>query len=193
MSYGEELWTKTTLSLPDATSRLRCTAHPRPPTLTCMRGRPPTPKHILAIRGSKHAKNREELGTTPEVMQPPEWLKPRAKVIFGRVVDWLTAMGTLAESDEHVITRYACTFVMWEFAAQQLQALDSVYVEVLAPDGSLRFSRATGLATQFRECGDQLRHLETVLGLTPADRTRLGYGAVKVVEDPMDTLLAKRG
>jgi hypothetical protein len=38
-----------------------------------------------------------------------------------------------------------------------------------------------------------LRHLETVLGLTPADRTRLGYGAVKVIDDPMDALLAKRG
>jgi len=159
-----------------------------------MRGRPPTPKHILAIRGSKHAKNREELGTPPEqAMQPPEWLKPRAKVIFGRVVEWLTAMGTLAESDEHVITRYATTYVLWEYAAQVLQSIDAVYVEVTAPDGSLRFSRANGMATQFREMGEQLRHLETVLGLTPADRTRLGYGAVKVIDDPMDTLLAKRG
>jgi hypothetical protein len=44
------------------------------------------------------------------------------------------------------------------------------------------------MATQAKECGEQLRHLETVLGLTPADRTRLGYGAVKVVADPVDAL-----
>ena len=69
----------------------------------------------------------------------------------------------------------------------------AVVVEVTNTDGSLRFVRPCGLATQFKETGENLRHLETVLGLTPADRTRLGYGAVKVVDDPMDALLSKRG
>lgn len=154
-----------------------------------MKGRPPKPKHILELRGSKHAKGREELGVAPEAaMQPPEWLKPRARQIFGRLVEWLTRMGTLAETDEHVVTRYCVTYVMWEHAAQQLQNLDAAYVEVLAPDGSIRFSRPTAMTTQAKECGEQLRHLETVLGLTPADRTRLGYGAVKVANDPVDAL-----
>lgn len=154
-----------------------------------MRGRPPKPKHILQLAGSKHAKGREELGAAPaEPMQPPAWLKPRGQEVFRRLVEWLGKMGTLAETDEHVITRYCTTFVAWEYAAQQLQATDTLYVEVLAPDGSIRFSRATAMATQARECGEQLRHLETVLGLTPADRTRLGYGAVKVVSDPVDEL-----
>ena len=154
-----------------------------------MKGRPPKPKHILELVGSKHAKNREELGVAPTAtMQPPEWLKPRGKEIFCRLVEWLTKMGTLAETDEHVVTRYCMTYVLWEYAAQQLQAVDAAYVEVLAPDGSIRFSRATAMATQAKECGEQLRHLETVLGLTPADRTRLGYGAVKVVADPVDAL-----
>lgn len=154
-----------------------------------MKGRPPKPKHILELRGSKYAKNREELGVAPNaVMQPPEWLKPRGKEIFVRLVEWLTKMGTLAETDEHVVTRYCTTYVLWEYAAQQLQAVDAAYVEVLAPDGNIRFSRATAMATQAKECGEQLRHLETVLGLTPADRTRLGYGAVKVVADPVDEL-----
>ena len=154
-----------------------------------MKGRPPKPKHVLALCGSKYAKGREELGTTPgAAMQPPDWLKPRAKQIFVRLVEWLTRMGTLAETDEHVVTRYCVTYVLWEHAARQLQATDAAYVEVLAPDGSIRFSRATAMATQARDCGEQLRHLETVLGLTPADRTRLGYGAVKVVADPVDAL-----
>jgi P27 family predicted phage terminase small subunit len=154
-----------------------------------MRGRPPKPKHLLQLVGSKHAKNREELGVAPPApMQPPAWLKPRAQQVFARLVEWLGKMGTLAETDEHVISRYCTTYVAWEYAAQQLQATDALYVEVLAPDGSIRFSRATAMATQARECGEQLRHLETVLGLTPADRTRLGYGAVKVVADPVDEL-----
>ena len=159
-----------------------------------MKGRPPTAKHILQLAGSKHAKNREELGTAPaEPMHPPEWLKPRAKEVFVNVVAWLTKMGTLAETDEHVITRYCTTYVAWEFAAKQLQAVDALYVEVLDASGAIRFSRATAMATQAKDCGEQLRHLETVLGLTPADRTRLGYHAEKVVVDPMDELLARRG
>lgn len=154
-----------------------------------MKGRPPTQKHILQLRGSKHAKNREELGSAPAApLEPPAWLKPRAKEIFRAVVAWLSKMGTLAESDEAVIVRYATTYVLWEFAAQKLQEIDNAYVEVTNADGSLRFVRACGVATQFKECGEQLRHLETVLGLTPADRTRLGYGAVKVVTDPVDEL-----
>ncbi len=65
--------------------------------LVAMKGRPPTPKHILALRGSKHAKNREELGAAPAApITAPEWLKPRAQEIFGRVVAWLEGMGTLA-------------------------------------------------------------------------------------------------
>lgn len=97
-------------------------------------------------------------------------------------------MGTLAETDEHVISRYCTVYVAWEYAAQQLQKVDSLFVEVLAPDGSLRFSRPTAMAAQAKDCGEQLRHLETVLGLTPADRTRLGYGAVKMVSDPVDSM-----
>ena len=168
-------------------ARLLCTAPAARPTLKSMKGRPPTAKHILTLRGSKHAKNREELGTAPEApLTPPPWLKPRAKEVFAQVIAWLTSMGTLAESDEAVITRYAATYVMWEFAAEKLQEIDAAYVEITNNDGSLRFVRACGMATQFKDCGEQLRHLETVLGLTPADRTRLGYGAVKVEADPTD-------
>lgn len=159
-----------------------------------MRGRPPTPKHILRLRGSKHAKNREELGESPDKpLEPPAWLKPRAQEVFRNVVAWLTRMGTIAESDVNVITRYAATYCLWEFAAQKLQEVDMGYVEVTAPDGALRFVRPNGLMAQFKEAGESLRHLETVLGLTPGDRTRLGYGAVKVSHDPTDELFKRSG
>ena len=158
--------------------------------LDVMRGRPPKPKHVLQLVGSKHAKNREELGTAPAdgTMPPPEWLKPRGKEVFAWVTSCLKRMGTLAETDVHVITRYAVVFCLWEHAAKKLQEIDAAYIEVLDNGGSIRFSRATAMATQARECGEQLRHLETVLGLTPADRIRLGYGAVKTVSDPGDEL-----
>jgi len=183
------LWETTISSGSDPVNALLCTSNPLTCILYDMKGRPPKPKHVLQIVGSKRANDREELGIKPsEPMRPPAWLKPRGQEIFLRLVDWLTKMGTLAETDEHVVTRYCVVYCQWEYAARQLQNVDATHVEVLNASGEIRFSRASAMATQAKESGEQLRHLETVLGLTPADRTRLGYGAVKVVADPVDAL-----
>jgi P27 family predicted phage terminase small subunit len=158
-----------------------------------MKGRPPTPKHILELRGSWRANEREELGDPLDApLQPPEWLCERGKAVFANVVAWLMKMGTLSASDEGVVLRYATTYVLWEHAAMKMQAVPEVYIDVIDKHGAVRFARPTSLAMQAKETGEQLRHLETVLGLTPSDRTRLGFKAEKVVLDPMDALLAKR-
>lgn len=158
------------------------------------RGPAPTPKHVLQLRGSKEANYREELGTPVEELPPaPEYLKPAAAAMFTVVCGYTQRMGTLAESDTQVIARYAAVWDRWRTAEEQLKNLDTGYIEVLAPDGSLRFSRPNKWMTQANVSHEQLRQLETVLGLTPADRTRLGYHAEKVVLDPMDELLKKRG
>lgn len=155
-----------------------------------VRGPAPTPKHILSLRGSKEAKYREELGNKPaELPEPADWLRPAAKEMFRRVAGFCLGMGTLAESDEQVIARYAITWDKWQEAERELAKPNAeAWREVLAPDGSLRFSRPTKWQAQSSMCHEQLRQLETVLGLTPADRTRLGYGAVKVDKDPVDDL-----
>ena len=155
-----------------------------------VRGPAPTPKHILSLRGSKEAKYREELGKKPaELPEPADWLRPAAKEMFRRVAGFCLGMGTLAESDEQVIARYAITWDKWQEAERELAKPNAeAWREVLAPDGSLRFSRPTKWQAQSSMCHEQLRQLETVLGLTPADRTRLGYGAVKVDKDPVDDL-----
>ena len=170
--------------------RLLCAPQGHKPRLTGMaRGPAPTPKHILSLRGSKEAKYREELGTPASAMpEPPEWLRPAAKEMFRLVCGYTARMGTLAESDTEVICRYAIIWDRWREAEMNLAKMDSGWIEVLAPDGSLRFSRPNRWQSQANSCHEQLRQLETVLGLTPADRTRLGYGAVKVVQDPVDAL-----
>lgn len=158
------------------------------------RGPAPLPKHVLKLRGSEEANYREELGTPPEKLpEPPEWMKPAAKTMFTLVCGLTQRMGTLAESDTEVIARYSVIWDRWQEAEKRLAKMESGWVEVLAPDGSLRFSRPSKWQTQSNHCHEQLRQLETVLGLTPADRTRLGYHAEKIVLDPMDELLKKRG
>jgi P27 family predicted phage terminase small subunit len=108
--------------------------------------------------------------------------------MFRQVCQFTQDMGTLAQSDQQVIARYAIVWDKWQEAEKHLAKADSGWVEVLAPDGSLRFSRPSRWQAQSNHCHEQLRQLETVLGLTPADRTRLGYGAVKVVNDPVDAM-----
>lgn len=153
------------------------------------RGPAPTPKHILQMRGSKAAKYREELGTPASALpEPPEWIRPAAKEMFRLVCGYAKGMGTLTESDTEVIVRYAIIWERWRTAEMELAKAGCGYVEVMAPDGTLRFTRPSKWQYQANTCHEQLRQLETVLGLTPADRTRLGYGAVKVVGDPVDAL-----
>lgn len=150
------------------------------------------PKHILKLRGSENANYREELGElVSELPEPPAYLKPNAQAMFLRVCEYLKGMGTLARSDGEVIARYAAIWDRWQTAEEELAKLDCGYVEVLGKDGSIRFSRPNRWMTQARDACEQLRMLEHVLGLTPADRARLGCGAVKVVADPMAALLAK--
>jgi P27 family predicted phage terminase small subunit len=158
------------------------------------KGPAPTPKHILQMRGSKEANYREELGTPLVDLPPaPDWLRPAAQEMFTLVCEYTQRMGTLAESDLQVIVRYAIIWDKWQEAERHLAKSGECWREVLAPDGSLRFCRPTKWQAQSNHCHEQLRQLETVLGLTPADRTRLGYHAEKVVLDPMDELLKKRG
>ena len=154
-----------------------------------VRGPAPTPKHLLKLRGSSEANHREELGTKVDVLpEPPEWMRPAAKEMFRMVCVFTQNMGTLAESDTQVIARYSIIWDKWQEAERQLATSGECWREVTAPDGSLRFCRPTKWQSQSNHCHEQLRQLETVLGLTPADRTRLGYGAVKVVADPVDAL-----
>lgn len=153
------------------------------------RGPAPTPKHVLQLRGSPEAKYREELGTKMEELpNPPDWMRPAAQQMFTLVCDYTQKMGTLAESDQQVIARYAIVWDKWQEAERNLAKSGECWREILGPDGSLRFCRPTKWQAQSNHCHEQLRQLETVLGLTPADRTRLGYGAIKVVNDPVDSL-----
>lgn len=157
------------------------------------KGPAPTPKHILQLRGSKEAKYREELGTPLDTIpDPPDWMRPAAQEMFRLVCEYTKNMGTLAESDTQVIARYSIIWDKWQEAERHLAAGGEAWAEVLAPDGSLRFCRPTKWQSQSNHCHEQLRQLETVLGLTPADRTRLGYGAVKVEQDATDALFARQ-
>lgn len=160
------------------------------------KGRPPTPKAVLQLRGSKLANSRAELGSmvTDSLPEPPTYLKPRAAQMFLQVCSWTRDMGTLADSDAEVIARYAATWDRWVTAEEALKDIEHAYIEVCDPKtGDYKFSRPCGPMAQSSAMHEQMRQLETVLGLTPADRTRLGYGVKEIEVDPVDSLLRQVG
>jgi len=160
-----------------------------------MRGRPPVAKHILQARGAKRANQRDELGDIrSDLPSPPNHLKPRATQMFLQVARWCRSMGTLAVSDTEVIARYSAIWDRFCTAEEELKEIDEPMIEVFCPkSGAYKFSRPCGALAMSNQCHEQLRHLETVLGLTPADRTRLGMSVSKPEDDPVAELLARRG
>lgn len=147
------------------------------------KGPAPKPKHQLV---SWRADTREEIGELiTEAPTPYEWMTDRAKSIFHDVCGFAIKMGTLAVSDKSVIARYSVILDRWLTAEENIAKSGISYVEVLDKNGDIRFCRPTKWQAQSDHCVEQLRPLETVLGLTPGDRNRLGMGAVKIDADPL--------
>lgn len=161
------------------------------------RGPPPQPKHVLALKGSWRADHREELGEFYEQLpDPPEFARERAKEFFREACLHLDAMGVLAKTDKHCVLRYALTLDRWYSAEEELAKATIHFDAKIGRAGEEKSAKPTPYFAQSAACHEQLRQLESVLGLTPADRTRLGMSVIERQgrsSDPMDDLLAKRG
>lgn len=156
------------------------------------RGPPPQPKHVMALAGSWRADHREELGSFFDTLpEAPEWMRERARAIFTETCRHLDTMGVLARSDVHVVSRYAAILDRWLSAEEEL-AKSTIHFHAMAGrNGEEKSAKPSPAFSQAAACHDQLRNLETVLGLTPADRTRLGVAVMdkKQAVDPMSKLL----
>jgi P27 family predicted phage terminase small subunit len=158
------------------------------------RGPAPKPKHVLALNGSWRANKRDELGEFyEELPEPPAFLRDRAKQFFVESCINLDAMGVLAKTDKHVVVRYAATLDRWYSAEEAMAGETMHYLSMTGRQGEMKSAKPTPAFAQASACHDQLRQLETALGFTPADRTRLGMAAAErrtQVADPMAKLLS---
>lgn len=158
------------------------------------RGPPPQPKHVLALKGSWRADHRQELGQFYEVLpEPPDFLRPRAAEFFREACRNLDAMGVLAKTDIHAVLRYATTLDRWYSAEEEL-AKEAIHFQAkMGRGGEEKAAKPSPYFAQATACHEQLRQLESVLGFTPADRTRLGMAVIDrqgKSADPMSALLA---
>lgn len=112
--------------------------------------------------------------------------------MFTQVARWCLDMGTLAVSDTEVIARYSAIWDRYVSAEEELKEIVEPMIEVFDPTtGAFKFSRPCGALAMSNLCHEQLRQLETVLGLTPADRTRLGMAVTKPDDNPVAELLGR--
>lgn len=158
------------------------------------RGPAPKAKHVLAMSGSWRADHREELGEFYEQLpNPPEFMRDRAADFFREACANLDQMGVLAKTDTHAVVRYAATLDRW-YSAEEMLAKQAIHYEAkVGRGGEEKAAKPTPYFAQAAACHDQLRQLESVLGFTPADRTRLGMAIVEKnskTVDPMSAVLS---
>jgi P27 family predicted phage terminase small subunit len=161
------------------------------------RGPPPQPKHVLAMKGSWRADHREELGEFyDQLPEPPAFARPRAADFFREACHSLDGMGVLTKTDKHCVLRYAMTLDRWYSAEEELAKEAIHFSSKVGRGGEEKSAKPSAFFAQSAACHEQLRQLESVLGFTPADRTRLGMAVTErqgKTADPMDALLANRG
>lgn len=158
------------------------------------RGPPPKPRHVLAMSGSWRANDRQELGEFYEQLpEPPDFLRPRAADLFREACRNLDQMGVLAKTDVHSVVRYAAVLDRWYSAEEELAKNAIHYHAMVGRGGEEKSAKPSPFFSQSTACHDQLRQLESVLGFTPADRTRLGMAVVEKsskTTDPMSDVLS---
>jgi P27 family predicted phage terminase small subunit len=153
------------------------------------RGPKPTPTKLLHLRGSWRAKGREGREPTPAPVarfDPPAWLSPEAKQVWGRVIRHLKPLGLITRLDMHVMARYCELFVMWRHAAEYVNhyglhqpiknAKDKVIGMRIAPYARMMVTLST-----------ELLKIEREFGMTPSARASFGIereGGGQAHEDP---------
>lgn len=124
------------------------------------RGPPPTPTHILKVRGSWRAKIRgDEPAPPPGRPVPPEKFPAACRAIWETLTAQLEAMQLLCPSDGWQLERYCRLFVRW-------RRCESV-IDVLG------FKNAIAESKESRRLDMALKQIEKNFCLTPADRARM--------------------
>lgn len=150
-------------------------------------GRPPKPteqKRLLGNPGQRPLPDANEVAAIEPLNDdvPPE-LGPAGAELWEGVTQ--AAKRWLAPSDS-LILLMLCE--LYDRRASFVKALDEHGALILRPDGHLVANPAAQMLIQTEK---QITEIAASLGLTPADRTRMGLAEVKA-KNAVEELLAKR-
>ncbi len=157
------------------------------------RGPAPTPREVLAKRGSWRA-NKAKSQPTSGKGRPsrPDWLSTRAKRCWNDLIPQLETMGVLEKIDRNALIRYCETFAQWRAAIDFLNQRGSTYM-TRTQTGQPAEMRSAPQFAHAMKASEVLSRIEREFGMTPSSRTSLGASAAEAKATKEDNPWAEFG
>lgn len=154
-----------------------------------MVGRKPKPTHLKILEGNpgKRPINTNEPKPRPIAPKCPRGLSAAAKREWERVAPLLERCGLLTEIDMAALAAYCTLYGRWIEAETTVRKEGLI---ILSPNGYPQQSPHLQIANR---CLDQMKTYLVEFGMTPSSRTRISVNSSESSEDPMESLLHKRG
>jgi len=150
------------------------------------RGPKPTPKNILAMRGSWRANLAADTLDAPnDRPRCPNWLSKEAKKQWRQLVKELEKLGLLSSVDWRAMARYCHVWADW-CELEQWIAEHGRVCPVKDKDGNTTRLAAWPQTKLAADRLQQLSRLEAEFGLTPSSRSRITTPKKKADEDPVE-------
>ena len=138
------------------------------------------PINLIVLNGKKSKRSNEEirrrkenekaLKVAKDKLKPPSWLGKIAKKEFKYIVDETKSIELLTNLDVHTLALYSNVYEQYVICNQRLLE-DGIIVE--ANKASETVTAAHPLFVKQAQLFDQLRKMQTDLGLSPSSRAKL--------------------
>ena len=135
-----------------------------------MKGRKPTPKAVLKLRGSKRLRDRADEPEAPvpdELPEPPEWFSDTARTKWAELLPILRGMRVLTVADMDHVQVYCVAYSRWVKAESRLAEMGEVVTHKNGVDGLNHWLKIAQMAME------RMDRSGAELGLSPTARARL--------------------
>jgi P27 family predicted phage terminase small subunit len=137
------------------------------------RGPQPTPKNVLALRGSALAKDRNDAPAVSGAPLMPEWLEGEAAAEWERQIGDLDSRGLLFQTDRAALAMYCQSWGEFVAGVQYVQENGET---IITDKGNCIQHPMVGIKNQ---AFDRCNKLGQQFGFSPSSRVGLGSGKKK--------------
>ena len=151
-------------------------------------GRKRKPAPIRAVEGNRGHRPIPDEPQFPQRTSAPSFLDTDAKNAWRRLYPILTESKVLTRADRDTLAEYCACYSRWAYAERAIKKHHDKY-------GTLIYKSKSGMARPIPEISiadqaiSQLRALSSLLGLNPADRSRVSLTENKAPQDPLAEFL----
>lgn len=156
------------------------------------RGRKKLPTAVLRLHGSRRVNDRLPEPTTKGLLQPPDWLKRKKKLLqrFNALSADLHSMNICGRIDSEALARYVELADLYRKTINYVHRYGRTYTTINKRGfKSISVRPETTLALQIAKI---LRGLESAFGLTPQDRTSIRTTGQMDSKDELTKILERQ-